>query len=422
MAVIKFRNPYSQLMPENDSDEDDYDYEEDDGRIFIDEEIEDSDRLWERRREILRLVLHWGWIAGAAAGFLALMVFLASQRVYTGASTSTILEMDSQEGTEFAALGSNVVYYSKDGASCLNSNGTLIWSQSFEMQRPLTSVSGDVMAIGDYSGSTIYLFGEKEILGSVDTNMPIRALSVSESGEVAAVLADTDVTWVYLFDKSGNTIAYFKTTMEQSGYPISVSVSPSGELVCVSHLLTKSDGVSTSIAFYNFGSVGQNVAENNVSGFNYEDEIFPVTAYLSNSVCAAVSDSRIAFFTGKEIPQSSTNAMFTDELKGVYIGENYIGLLFEDTSGEEDYSLQIYDISGQIAGTISFSMDFTDIQIAGKNVFISSQTGLLIYNVNGRQRYDGEFEESAREVVPRDDTMSRFYLVTDTGLEQMVLR
>ena len=422
MAVIKFRNPYSQLMPENDSDEDDYDYEEDDGRIFIDEEIEDSERLWERRREILRLVLHWGWIAGAAAGFLALMVFLASQRVYTGASTSTILEMDSQEGTEFAVLGSNIVYYSKDGASCLNSNGTLIWSQSFEMQKPLTSVSGDVMAIGDYSGSTIYLFGEKEIIGSVNTNMPIRALSVSESGEVAAVLADTDVTWVYLFDKSGNTIAYFKTTMEQSGYPISVSVSPSGELVCVSHLLTKSDGVSTSIAFYNFGSVGQNAAENNVSGFNYEDEIFPVTAYLSNSVCAAVSDSRIVFFTGKEIPQSSTNAMFTDELKGVYIGENYIGLLFEDTSGEEDYSLQIYDISGQIAGTISFSMDFTEIGIAGKNVFISSQTRLLIYNVNGRQRYDGEFEESAREVVPRDDTMSRFYLVTENGLEQMVLR
>lgn len=160
MAVIKFRNPYSGLTPEEDYEEDSYDYEEDE-RSFIDEEAEDSDRAWERRREILRLVLRWGGIAGAAVAFLALMVFLSSQRVYSGASTSVILEMDTREGTEFTTLGSSVVYCSKDGASCLNANGTVIWSQSFEMQKPLISVAGDVMAVGDYNGSTIYLLGRR---------------------------------------------------------------------------------------------------------------------------------------------------------------------------------------------------------------------------------------------------------------------
>ncbi len=421
MAVIKFRNPYSSLMPEDDYEDDSYDYEGDE-RSFIDEEADDSERAWERRREILRLVLRWGGIAGAAAAFLALMVFLASQRVYTGASTSMILEMDAQDGTEYTTLGSNVVYCSKDGASCLNANGTIVWSQSFEMQKPLISVAGDVMAVGDYNGSTIYLLGEKKILGSVNTNLPIRALAASESGEVAAVLADTDVTWVYLFDASGNTIAYFKTTMAQSGYPLSVAVSASGELVCVSHLLTGSSGVSSSIAFYNFGNVGQNVAENNVSGFNYDNEIFPVTAYLSNTVCAAVSDSRIAFFTGREIPQSGVNTLFQDEIKGVYVGEGYIGLLFDDASGEDDYALQIYDAAGNVAGTVSFSMDFSEIQIAGKHVFICSSSELQIYDVNGRERYSGSFDKEVREVVPRTDTMGRLYLVTADGLEQMTLR
>ena len=421
MAVIKFRNPYSGLTPEEDYEEDSYDYEEDE-RSFIDEEAEDSDRAWERRREILRLVLHWGGIAGAAAAFLALMVFLASQRVYSGASMSVILEMDTQEGTEFTTLGSSVVYCSKDGASCLNANGTVIWSQSFEMQKPLISVAGNVMAVGDYNGSTIYLLGEKKILGSVNTNLPIRALAASESGEVAAVLADTDVTWVYLFDAEGSTIAYFKTTMAQSGYPLSVAVSPSGELVCVSHLLTQSSGVSSSIAFYNFGNVGQNVAENNVSGFNYDKEIFPVTVYLSDTACAAVSDSRIAFFTGREIPQSGVNTLFQDEIKGVYAGGSYIGLLFDDASGENEYTLQIYDASGNTAGTISFTMDYSDIQIAGKHVFISSSSELQIYDVNGRERYSGSFEKEVREIVPRTDTIGRLYLVTTDGLEQMTLR
>ncbi len=423
MAVIKFRNPYRQLPTGDDYEDDGYDYEEEDSRIFIDEAVEDSERAKERRREILRLILHGGLIVGAAAAFLALVLFLASQRVYTNASTDVILETDSQDdGTEFTALGSNVVYYSKDGASCLNAGGSLIWSQSFEMQQPLTSIAGDVMAIADYNGSTIYLLNSKEILGPVNTNMPIRALSVSESGEVAAVLADTDVTWLYLFDSSGNTIAYFKTTMEQSGYPLSVAVSPSGELVCVSHLLAEGDGISSSIAFYNFGNVGQNVAENNVSGFNYDDEIFPVTVYLDNSTCAAVSDSRIAFFTGREIPQNGSNAMFSEELKGVYTGESYIGLLFAETSGESEYSLQIYDASGEVTGTVPVDMDFTDIRIAGKNVFISNSTQLQIYNVSGRQRYSGTFEEEIRRVIPRNDTMSKIYLATGNGLEQMTLR
>ena len=421
MSVINFRNPHSVFSP--DSEYEDYDEQDaaDDSQSFIDEEIEDSENLWKRRREILRLVLHWAMIGGLIALFAALVLFLSSQRVYSSATTSTVAELASQEGSRFAALGNNIVYYSKDGASCLNASGDPVWSITFELQKPLVSQKGDVLAIADYNGSTIYLANSAGTLGSVNTNMPIRAISASESGEVAAVLADTDTTWVYLFDASGNTIAYFKTTMGQSGYPLSVSVSPGGELVCVSHLLAGESGASTSIAFYNFGDVGQNVAENNVSGFNYENEVFPFTAYLTDSSCAAVSDSRIVFFSGKEIPQSGANAMFSDELKGVYTGGESVGLLFPDSSGASQYSLQIYNASGEQISTIPFTMDYTSIQIVGKCVYISNDQELQIYTLEGKQRYQGNFETSVREVVPRTDGAGKLYLVTDDGIQLMTL-
>ena len=421
MSVINFRNPNSIFS--SDSEYEDYDEQEtaDDGQSFIDEEIEDSENSRKRRREILRLVLHGAMAAGLAAVFAALILFLASQRVYSGASVSQIAQMASQDDTNFITLGNNIVYYSKNGASCLNTGGDLVWSITFELQKPLVSRAGEVLAIADYNGSTIYLQNAAGTIGSVNTNMPIRAMSVSESGEVAAVLADTDVTWGYLFDASGDTIAYFKTTMGQSGYPLSVSVSPNGELVCVSHLLVSATGTSTSIAFYNFGDVGQNVAENNVSGFNYDNEIFPFTAYLSSSSCAAVSDSRIVFFTGKEIPQSGANAMFSDQLAGVYTGGEYIGLLFPDTSGSSQYNLQIYDASGEKISTIPFTMDFTNIQIAGKCVYINNDQELQIYTAEGRQRYQGTFEKDVREVVPRTDGAGKMYLVTEDGIDQMTL-
>ena len=213
MAVIKFRNPNSVFSP--DSEYEDYDEQDtgDEGQSFIDEEIEDSENSRKRRREILRLLLQWALVAGVVLAFAALLQFLSSQRVYSGAVVSQVKEMTSQNDTEFISLGNNIVYYSKNGANCLDPSGDLVWSISFELQKPLVSRDGDILAIADYNGSTIYLQNAAETLGSVNTNMPIRAMSVSESGEVAAVLADTDVTWVYLFDSSGNTIAYFKTTM-----------------------------------------------------------------------------------------------------------------------------------------------------------------------------------------------------------------
>lgn len=422
MAVIKFRNPNSVFSP--DSEYEDYDEQDtgDEGQSFIDEEIEDSENSRKRRREILRLLLQWALVVGVVLAFAGLLQFLSSQRVYSGAVVSQVKEMTSQNDTEFISLDNNIVYYSKNGANCLDPSGDLVWSISFELQKPLVSRNGDILAIADYNGSTIYLQNAAETIGSVNTNMPIRAMSVSESGEVAAVLADTDVTWVYLFDSSGNTIAYFKTTMGQSGYPLSVSISPGGELVCVSHLLVSSTGTSSSVAFYNFGAVGQNVAENNVSGFNYDNEIFPFTTFLSNSSCAAVSDSRIVFFSGKEIPQSGANAMFTDELEGVYTGNGYIGLLFPDNSSSARHNLQIYNASGEKISTISFEMEFTDIQIAGKNVYINNDQQLQLYTVEGKERYHGSFDHDVREVVPRADGTGKMYLIAEDGIEQLTLR
>lgn len=290
------------------------------------------------------------------------------------------------------------------------------------MQNPVVAKAGNVLAIGDYNGSTIYLVNDESSIGTVDTSLPIRDLSVSENGEVAAVLADTDTTWVYLYASDGSTIAYFKTTMSQSGYPVSVAVSPDGELVCVSHLLTDSTGVHSSIAFYNFGAVGQNVAENNVAGFNYEDEIFPYTRYMTDSSCVAVSDARIAWFNGKEIPQNGQNAMFSEELQGIYDGEKYIGLLFPDTSGAGLYSLHIYDTVGNEISEVSFDQSFTNIQIAGNCIYINDDSSMSIYTVQGQLRYSGTFPMKVISVIPEENTNSRLFLATENGIEEMTLQ
>ena len=417
MAVIRF--PHS---GDSDSSQQDFGYRDwEDEDEYIDEQVEASEHSRERRRDILRLILRIVCVLAAAGVVIVFVLYLSSQRVYSTASTQQIYAVSATEDVNYLALGSNIVYYSKDGASCISGKGNAVWSLSFEMQQPMVSTDGDYLAIGDYGGNTIYLQTSSSIVGTIDTNLPIRQLCVSESGRVAAVLEDSDVNWIYLYTPEGEAVSSFKLSMSGSGYPLSIAVSPSGELMCVSHLVVSSSGYSTSIAFHNFGSVGQNYADKYVSGFEF-DEIFPYMLYMSDSVCVGVSDARLAFFTGKEIPLNSANVMISDEIVGVYASDDYIALLFLDDSGSEDYVLDVYDTSGNRTGEIAFSLDYTDIRMSGSLIYIYNDNDLLMYTVTGNLRYDGSFPENVYQVIPAASRQDRLYIVTETGIERMTLQ
>ena len=115
-------------------------------------------------------------------------------------------------------LAGFVIQYSKDGVGCYNSSGQPVWNQTYEMQNPIAHTCNSVVAIGDYNGHHVYVSNTSGSMGVVDTSLPIRDFCVSSQGVVAAILDGTDVTWIYLYDCTGNILASFKTTMKDSGY------------------------------------------------------------------------------------------------------------------------------------------------------------------------------------------------------------
>ena len=54
--------------------------------------------------------------------------------------------------------------------------------------------------------------------------------------------------------------------MKESGYPVNVSISPNGQLVCVSYMFVDGGQIKSSVALYNFVADGQNNTDNYVSG------------------------------------------------------------------------------------------------------------------------------------------------------------
>jgi hypothetical protein len=327
-------------------------------------------------------------------------------------------------GLDAKVLGLNghIIQYSKDGISCLSPSGQVLWNQTFEMQTPIARTCGEVIAVGDYNGHNIYVSNNSGALGVVDTNLPIRDFCVSAQGVVAVVLDGTDVTWIYLYDSKGNTLANFKTTMKDSGYPIDISISPNAELVCVSYLYPEDGALKTSIAFFNFGSVGQNSIDNYASGYEYPGVVVPYVQFMNSSAAFAVSDDRVMFYAGDQKPISQAE-LFTGEsqIKSVYYSDSYVGLVYPNSTSEGMYELKVYNDKGNSVLDTYFDMEYSEIIFDNKQIIIYNEDEFVLKDINGHVKYQGSFEQPVRAMVPTN-IRSKFVLVTADKIRTMNLK
>ncbi len=373
-------------------------------------------------RHRLMLLYRGILIIAVIAAAAAVVIVQMKNRVFTGYQTVLSVPKEHIEGTTTIALGKEILIYSNDGASCVNHSGEALWNQTFEMQEPILDICQNVAAIGDYNGRTIYVMSNEKTLGEIDTKMPIRDFTVSANGIVAAVLDDTaDVTWIYLFDVSGNTLAYFKTTMKDSGYPLCITISDDGHLVGVSYLYMDNGTMRSSVAFYNFGPVGQNEIDNFVSSYDYVDTVVPFVRFLSNGQAIAVADNRLVFYEGEQKPVSIADVLLEGEIEGVYYGEGYVALVYHDVTGNALYKVDIYNKNGKLSDTVMLDMQFSDILFHKEKMIAYSEQECLVHTIAGMDNYKGKFNEQVLRLIPLEASYE-YTIVTSDSVETIKLQ
>lgn len=328
------------------------------------------------------------------------------------------------QGAEVKNLDGNILLYSKDGASCLNAKGNVVWNRTYEMQAPMISICGQVAAIGDYNGRTIYVMDKNGVKGEVNTNLPIRSFCVSENCVVAAVLDDVNVTRIYIYNANENTetpIVQAQATMDKSGYPISISLSPNGKLMAVSYLYVDSGNMKSSVAFYNFGEVGKNEADNYVSGYDYLDVIMPYVKFMDGNSAFAVGDDRIVFFQGEEKPTNIASNLIEEEIQGIYYNENYVGLVFMNQSGESAYRLDVYNAAGNKVHSQLFDIEYTDIVFNKDQIVIYNDLDCQICNMKGVDKFTGEFQKNTSLVIPTS-SVYKYITVTTNSIDTIEMK
>lgn len=363
-------------------------------------------------------------VAAVILVVLVLLVMIVVQyknHIYTSYDTIESVERQSADGMMDVRLGRSVLTYSKDGAHCTNLQGDVTWNQTYEIQDVLLDVCENVAVLAAYNGRDVYVVSDEKILGSFTTNLPIRFVATASSGRVVVVMADTNITYYNTYSAEGELLFEGQATMSGSGYPISISLSPNGELLQISYIYLDAGVQKTKVAFYNLGPVGANETDYLVSVKEYSDLLIPYVEFMNDNTAFAVGDSMLCLYKGSQKPVEFATFSYSKEVKSVYYNEEYIGLVFYSESGTALYEMQVYSADGKQVGGYQFSLDYSDIIFDEDLILVYSDSECLILNLDHVEKYSGSFAKPVRRMIPLRAAY-KYLIVTADSLDTIQLK
>lgn len=249
-----------------------------------------------KKQRIRKLLLIGGAFVAAMILFWAVRTW-DTYRQYT--SIEQVQEIESSsEGNHYEAFAGGMLRYSANGMALLDTSGRAVWDYGYSMKSPVMAVNGSYGIVGDRQAQTAVIFGTDGMLGTITTTMPILGLTISAHGVAALMLDDTDSSVIQFYDRTGLKldITVKNVLTETTGYPMDLSLSPTGTGLILSMIYMDQGSMQSRITFLNF-DVGKSSSDRVVGMFPYGETLFPQVEYLSDTRACAFGDSQIEFYS-----------------------------------------------------------------------------------------------------------------------------
>lgn len=360
----------------------------------------------------------WKKTALIAAVVVALAVgvyLLINLQTYTSARALDTYTVSGASGSAYEQFADGVLKYSRDGISYLNQHGEEMWNQPYQMKNPVVDVNGSSAAVADKGGNAVLVFNEEGVRGETQTNLPIERVRVSEQGIVSVILTDENEARVLCYDAAGNLLVENKTSMNGTGYPLDVALSPDGETMQVLYLYTEAGAVKSRVIYYNFGESGEEKTDHLVAQMEYEDTVMASGFFMDENISVAVGDNRLTIYRGGNVPEETENIEIKKQIKSVFHNEKYIGMVLKN-EGKEGYELRLYNTRGQVAMSENFTGDYSHVKLCGSQVIMYDGKNCSIFTRGGIHKFDGEMNSNILEIFPVPG-VNKYIVMNENGLE-----
>ena len=356
-----------------------------------------------------------------AAGVLILAVVLVyalvkNNKVASSYEVVTSMSRGDDTSVYYRMMRKGMVKYSKDGVAMTNKSGTVLWNQTYEMASPTMTSAGDYVAVGDIGANTIYIFNEYGQLGRVSTDVPIQEIQISEQGVVAAVLSDTSSNYINLYDKQGNSLGSIKASLENTGYPLAIALSPDASKLAVSYLIVNSGSMQSRIVSYDFSDVeGDHLMDTQEL-----EGLYPKAAFLDSREVVLFGEKGFVLYQA-DSKKIETQENFESEINSVFCTNQKLGFIFKNEDDNGKYRMEIYNKAGKKSSTYYFDLDYSGMTADDDEVILYNDEEMLIYQMGGRVRFRGTFNTAVTGVMPSwEDGL--YWLIDDQSLREIRIR
>lgn len=375
--------------------------------------------LKKHRMDVLKRIIVIAVIVCLLIGTTAIYM---SMRQYTQYDVRASAHRQDTRATAFAEFGGLILKYSNDGAFYTDCSNELLWNQTYEMMNPTMDKCGNYLVIYDKGGKNIYLFTKAGLVNSIVTRFPITQVSVAAQGTVAVLTDNQGAGLLTLYDKEGRELVNGALHGSKGGYPIAIALSDDAIKLAVSLLDISGGNVKTTLAFYNFGSVGENAIDHVVSANSYEDMLIPELDFVSEDRMIALADSKVLIFEGEQSPKLVTEIAWEQQVKSVFHNERYIGIVYNQMDAENGYLLRVFDMTGRLMMDESVNVAYSDIELLSNDeICIYNRTVCNIYTIRGIYKFHHEFEKELYYVMSGGSSLNYTFII-EGATEQVRLK
>lgn len=361
------------------------------------------------------------------AAFLAALISMEyGETVNNGKYGSNIKSIkdffyDAGNKSDFAVWNSHIYYCTKDGVSYIDSDGEILWSETYNMSLPYMVQNESIIGICEQKGRTLIIYDSKGKMYSVQTDGPIVSFCVNPKGFSNVIISLDNEYAIQVHNSKGDVI--FSGHFQMShGIPISSAISNDGNILAVSFLNINEMTMLSQVSFYDINDNSVAGSETDVSVFASFDEsgaACGIINFIDDETAACVSDKALTFVyvnpDASEKYRQKCKIDFKNQIRYVAFDENacvYASfgekLVNYRSEAFEEGSTVCYDKDGIQKFVIASDKKITGVYPCGESVLIGMDRNFENFSLSGESLWEYNTGADTKKLLIIDDNLVLF--------------
>ena len=291
--------------------------------------------------------------------------------------------VDSKEGfdsiSEYVSFNDNVVLYSGDGVSLLDSSLKTVWNYTATFSSPQYDACGKYFIIYDKNATQLAVFQKDGNAGAFSCDKTIAKAKCARNGCVAVLMSDESGDLLKYYSKDGSKIAEISFDNKSQGYPVDFDVTDDGKGIIVSMERVSETGLSGDLLYYDLSGDISGMSES--ASVSLSDNIIPSVNCMSDGRIAALLEDGFAVYSYNGDLKQVSKVDFEDEIVSAFFNDNNIGFIFDGDTAK--YKVIIYNTGGKSVARIDLDHSYNEAVIDVSRIIISNASQFSVFSTGG---------------------------------------